>query len=506
MSGLLLDTELDPEQRDYAETIKTSGDALLTVINDILDFSKIEAGKVELEREPFDLRRTVEGALDLLAPAAAAKEIELAYSIDEHVPAALVGDAGRLRQIVLNLLSNALKFTETGEVELRLGAVCLGRRHGATADRWEIRIDVRDTGIGIPTEAKDRLFRSFSQVDVSISRRFGGTGLGLAISRRLAEVMDGSLEAESTGVSGQGSTFHLVVRADEAPGVAAPATPDPVDLRGRRVLVVDDNETNRRIVAVHLGRWGMDAQATASPREALDWVRAGQAFDLAILDFHMPELDGVELAEAIHETTSERPVPVIVLSSVGTRERRSTAVAGELTKPVKPSSLHDSIVTVLASGGAPTRTAPSRPAIDAGLAASHPLRILLAEDNAVNQKLALRLLERMGYTADVAVNGRAALDALEAATYDVVLMDVQMPELDGLEATRQARARWPERDVRIVAMTANAMEGDREMCLAAGMNDYVSKPIKPAELAAALMRAPSNGDRGNGNRAGEEGA
>ena len=497
MSGLLAETSLDAEQRDYADTIKTSADALLTVINDILDFSKIEAGKVELDREPFELRRTIEGALDLLAPAAAAKDVELVYAVDPDLPTGLVGDAGRVRQIVLNLLSNALKFTEQGEVELRLGGERIERRRGAAVDRWRITVDVRDTGIGIPAYRMDRLFQSFSQVDASISRRYGGTGLGLAISRRLAELMDGSLDAESSGVAGDGSVFRLVLQADEAPGLVPAAPRVPLDLAGCRVLVVDDNETNRRIVRAQASRWEMVARDTASPVEALDWVREGADFDLAILDLHMPDLDGIELAEAMRDATLGRgaePIPVLILSSVGARERRSDAVAAELTKPVKPSALLDAVMTVLVpdASRAAARPVPASPT-GAGLGASNPLRILLAEDNVVNVKLALKLLERMGYAADVAGNGFEVLDRLERTPYDAVLMDVQMPEMDGLEATRRIRARWPDRPVRIIAMTANAMEGDREMCLAAGMDDYLSKPIRPEAMAEALRTTTAAG-------------
>ncbi len=296
MSGLLLDTTLDTEQADYADTIKTSADALLTVINDILDFSKIEAGKVDLEHEPFDLRRAVEGVLDLMAPVAVERGLELVYAVDPDLPQALAGDAGRVRQIVLNLLTNALKFTERGEVELRLGGTRVAGTRGGPGDTWEVAVDVRDTGIGIPAYRMDRLFQSFSQVDASISRRYGGTGLGLAISRRLAELMDGSLEAESTGVDGDGSTFHLRFRANEAPALVPVVRRPSADLAGRRVLVVDDNDTNRRIVRAQVGRWGMVTSDTGSPQEALAWARAGERFDLAILDMNMPELDGAALA------------------------------------------------------------------------------------------------------------------------------------------------------------------------------------------------------------------
>jgi GAF domain-containing protein/CheY-like chemotaxis protein len=486
MSGLMLDTPLTEEQRDYAETIRTSGDALLTIINDILDFSKIEAGKVELEQRPFALAPCIEGALDVLATAAAAKHLELVYAIDDGLPRTIVGDEGRLRQVVLNLLSNAVKFTDRGEVELTVS----GR--SVHEERWEFTIDVRDTGIGIPTDRMDRLFHSFSQADASISRRYGGTGLGLAISRRLAELMGGSLVGESAGVAGEGSTFHLTFRA--AASAALAAAPPPlvgVDLAGRSVLVVDDNATNRRIVVKLLERWGMSSEATGSPREALGWVQSGRRFDLAVLDLHMPELDGIALAAALHAADAGASTPVVILSSLGAHERASDEVAAFLIKPIKPSSLQDTLATVLAGRSTSVQVRSTGTGIDRELGERHPLRILLAEDQAVNRKLALRLLERMGYLADVAGNGEEAITAIESSVYDVVLMDVQMPELDGLEATRRIRRRWPgAAGPRIVAMTANAMEGDREACLAAGMDDYISKPIRPETLSAALAATP----------------
>ncbi len=491
MSGLMLDTPLDDEQRDYAETIRTSGDALLTIINDILDFSKMEAGRVELEQQPFALRVCIEGAIDVLAPSAAAKHLELVYTIDEDLPRMIVGDEGRLRQVVLNLLSNAVKFTERGEVELTVtGRRLDGSGTDAAAARWSIVIDVRDTGIGIPADRMDRLFQSFSQADASISRRYGGTGLGLAISRRLAELMGGSIEAASDGVAGKGSRFRLTVQAAAAPEVAASEPVRLIDLAGKEVLVVDDNATNRRIVAKLLQRWGMTAVPSGSPREALAWVDAGRRFDLAIVDLHMPELDGIALATALRATEAGASTPVVVLSSLGAHDRTSEAIAGFLVKPIKPSALYDALATAIAGRSTTVSVRSSGPGIDHGLGARHPLRILLAEDNPVNQKLALRLLDRMGYRADVAGNGLEAIAAIEGSNYDVVLMDIQMPELDGLEATRRIRRRWPgDEGPRIVAMTANAMDGDREACLAAGMDDYIAKPIAPEELQAALVTA-----------------
>jgi len=511
MSGLLIDTPLNEEQRDFAETIRTSGDALLTIINDVLDFSKIEAGRVDLEARPFVLREAIEAALDILAPTAAKKGLELVYAIDDEVPVAVVGDAGRLRQIVLNLLSNAVKFTETGEVLVTVTGAERPARARSGATPWEIRVDVRDTGIGIPPEAMDRLFQSFSQVDASIARRYGGTGLGLAISRRLAELMDGSLDAESTGVPGEGSVFHLAVRLPmAAQDAVTPARPPRMeaDLSGRRVLIVDDNATNRRILVAQTAKWGMVPRETGSPAEALQWLAAGETFDIILSDLLMPEMDGVEFATRATQADGAAVPPIVILSSVGVRDRDESLLAGWLAKPVKPSALHDTIATILL-GGVVAQPVPAPAAANgdgAPLGERHPLRILLAEDNAVNQKLALRLLSQMSYGAEVAEDGQQAIDALEHGEYDVVLMDVQMPELDGLEATRRIRARWPDRSLRIVAMTANAMAGDREACIAAGMDDYISKPIHAADLTAALEKVPVQPMNGRPKKPRKEGS
>jgi PAS domain S-box-containing protein len=498
MSGLLLNTALSDEQREYAEIVRQSGDALLTVINDILDFSKIEAGKLELESQPFDLLECIEGALDLVATRAAEKGLDLAYVVADGTPGAIVGDVTRLRQILLNLLSNAVKFTERGEVVLSVSA----RRLDGAAPLYELTFSVRDTGIGIPPDRLGRLFQSFSQVDASTTRRYGGTGLGLAISQRLTELMGGRIGV--TSEVGVGSDFRFTIRAaaTEAPLRAARRDLSGVQpaLRERRVLVVDDNATNRRILTAHLDAWGMRPRATESPREALGWIQADEPFDLAILDMHMPEMDGVALARAIREHPAAARVPLVLFTSLGRREARaeSEGFAAYLHKPIKPSQLFDALVSVLAEQPVHVRereAAPSQLAPD--MARRHPLRILLAEDNVVNQKVALRLLGQMGYRADVAGNGLEAIDAIERQTYDVVLMDVQMPELDGFEASREINRRWPgERRPRIVAMTANAMQGDRELCVAAGMDDYVAKPIRVEELVSALERCPARGDAG----------
>jgi signal transduction histidine kinase/CheY-like chemotaxis protein/HPt (histidine-containing phosphotransfer) domain-containing protein len=490
MSGLLLGTELTDEQREYAEIVRSSGDALLTVINDVLDFSKIEARRMDLEAQPFDLREGVEAALDLVSARAAEKELDLAYLISDDTPAAIVGDVTRLRQILLNLLSNAVKFTETGEVVLSVTA----KRLDAPGADYELTFSVRDTGIGIPPDRIDRLFESFSQVDASTARKYGGTGLGLAISKRLTELMGGTMSVASR--LGYGSEFRFTIRAASAEGAVPPrrelrGTQPTLD--GKCVLAVDDNETNRRILAAYLDAWGMAVRMTGSPREALAWIEAGEPFDAAILDMHMPELDGVALARAIREHRSAAALPLLLFTSLGRREvgAESVGFAAHLTKPIKPSQVFDALAAVLA--GQPTRVekrTPSRRELDPEMAHRHPLRILLAEDNVVNQKLALRLLEQMGYRADVAGNGLEAVQAVERQPYDVVLMDVQMPEMDGFEASREITRRWSgDRRPRIVAMTANALQGDRELCLAAGMDDYMSKPIRVEELMAALERS-----------------
>jgi signal transduction histidine kinase/DNA-binding response OmpR family regulator len=490
MSGLLLNTTLTDEQREYAEIVRSSGDALLTVINDVLDFSKIEAGRMELEAQPFDLREGVEAAMDLIASRAAEKGLDLAYLISDDAPAAIVGDVARLRQILLNLLSNAIKFTDTGEVVLSVTA----KRLDVPEDVYELAFAVRDTGIGIPPDRIDRLFESFSQVDASTARKYGGTGLGLAISKRLTEMMGGTMSVESR--MGYGSEFRFTVRAPSAVG-AVPARRElrgtQPTLDGKHVLVVDDNETNRRILAAYLDSWGMAVTMTGLPREALGWIQAGETFDVGILDMHMPELDGVALARAIREHRTATALPLLLFTSLGRREAGAESVgfAAHLTKPIKPSQLFDALASVLA--GQPTRVekrTPTRLELDPEMAQRHPLRILMAEDNVVNQKLALRLLEQMGYRADVAANGLEAVAAIERQPYDLVFMDVQMPEMDGFEASREITRRWPaDRRPRIVAMTANALQGDRELCLAAGMDDYMSKPIRVEELLAALERS-----------------
>ncbi len=484
MTGLLLDTPLTAEQQEYAETIRTSGDALLTIINDILDFSKIESGSLDLEEQPFDLRDCLEDALDLLATRAAEKDLDLAYLIDDGVPGTLVGDVTRLRQVLVNLVGNAIKFTATGEVVVSVSS------RAATDRQHAVQFAVRDTGIGIPTERMDRLFKSFSQVDASTTRMYGGTGLGLAISKRLAELMHGTMWVESA--PGEGSTFFFTITAVSLPTQARiwqrSAQPS---LAGRRILIVDDNETNRRILTLQAQNWGMRARSAAHGTEALEWIRRGDPFDVAILDMQMPDLDGIALAAAIRAHRDARALPLVMLTSMGRREQGDQShFAAFLSKPIKQSQLHDVLMGIF--DAQPRKAAPAvgAPLLDVHLAERMPLRILIAEDNMVNQKLAVQLLAKMGYRPDVAGNGLEAIQALDRQPYDVILMDVQMPEMDGLEATRRICHRWPRaaRPV-IIAMTADAMQGDREKCLNAGMDDYVTKPVQISALVEALKRA-----------------
>jgi signal transduction histidine kinase/DNA-binding response OmpR family regulator len=481
MSGLLLDTTLNDEQRDYANTIRDSSEALLTIINDILDFSKIEAGRMDIEAQPFDLRECVESALDLISSRAAEKGLDIAYLFEGDTPAAIKGDLTRLRQILLNLLSNAVKFTDRGEVVLTV-----------TAEGDQLEFAVRDTGIGLDENGKSRLFQSFSQADSSTTRKYGGTGLGLAISKRLAELMGGTMWVESAG-PGHGSTFHFTIRSQRAhlpQGTRRDFIGAQPALQGKHILVVDDNATNRKILALQAVKWGMGVEDTEAPEQALQILKRG-SFDLAILDMHMPGMDGATLAARIRE--AGHTVPLVLFSSLGHKEVSDSLFAARLAKPLRQSQLFDTLVTLLVNDAAPRQVAErAKSRIDAEMASRHALRILLAEDNAVNQKLALRLLQQMGYRADLASNGIEAIECVARQTYDVVLMDVQMPEMDGIEASRRITTRWPAgRRPRIVAMTANAMQGDREMCLAAGMDDYLSKPIRLDELVEALMCVPT---------------
>ncbi|HMZ79022.1 MAG TPA: response regulator [Acidobacteriota bacterium] len=486
LTGLLLDTHLTPDQLDFVETIRASGDNLLTIINDILDFSKVESGKLTLEMQPCNLRDCLEGALDLVATQALQKGLNLAYLIEESTPAVVMTDMTRLRQILVNLLNNAVKFTPQGEVVVTLQSMARnGKSH-------EIHFTVKDTGIGIPENHLGRLFQTFSQVDASTTRKYGGTGLGLAISQKLCELMGGTIWVDSQ--EGVGSTFHFTIVAESVPGQPT------IDFQGRsaqlaekRVLIVDDNPTNRKILTLQTQSWGMIPRATASPLEALAWIQQGEPFDVAILDVNMPEMDGFDLATGIQKIRHQSILPLILLTSSAMRPSRTLATQVEfaacLTKPIKPKQLFTLLTTILGTSLPKAVPVQTRDELETQLGARFPLRILLAEDHVINQKVALRTLERMGYRADLAANGFEVIEALKRQSYDVILMDIQMPEMDGLEATRQICSRFSKsRKPWIIAMTAGVLTEDREKCFAAGMDDFISKPVTFQQLQAALER------------------
>ena len=495
MTNLLLQTGLNPEQRDYVETARASGDVLLTVINDILDFSKIEAGKLEFETLDFNLAEVVEETVELLAQRAQSKGVELGSLIDSAAPRRLRGDPGRLRQIILNLTGNAIKFTERGEVFVEVACV------EETPENVLLRFEISDTGIGIPVEAQERLFKPFSQTDSSTTRRYGGTGLGLVICKQLVERMSGEIGVRSA--EGEGSTFWFTVRLDKQPAAQGTAKHD--ELAELRVLIVDDHPTQRKVLAHHLHAWRVRNGLICAPADAVSFLRSaaadGTPFDFVVLDLQRPEVEGVELAAAIRATPELDRARVVLLTSLHQRTALPFRdIHAVLTKPVRPSTLYDCFVKVLKADTSTTvhfhRKSRAEGPVSAR-ALGRVLRILVAEDNAVNQKVAVRQLEKLGYSSvDVAANGLEAIEALKRTEYDVVLMDCQMPELDGYEATRRIR-QFSTGDrgassaaVHIVAMTANAMEGDRELCLAAGMDDYIAKPMRIEELQAALERVP----------------
>lgn len=504
MSNLLLSTKLDHEQREIGETINNSAEALLTIINDILDFSKVEAGKLELDPRPFELRECIESAIDLIAPKTAEKGLDLGYVVEPGTPEGIVADNTRLRQVLINLLINAVKFTDRGEIVLSAMKVSLetaetgGPQSKDEAGTCTLQFAVRDTGIGIPKDRMDRLFRSFSQVDASTTRRYGGTGLGLAISKRLVELMGGEVWVES--VEGTGTTFFFTIRAPTAPAPKrAQMSLAKVELTGKRLLIVDDNATNRRIMSLQAQAWGMIPRASESPSDALRRIAGGEAFDVIVLDMNMPEMDGIELARGIRALGDKGSVPLVLLSSMvpiseqKKKEMEDVKFTAMLSKPIKPSPLLNAFMAVFA--GAPARFAkpdqPKSPALDSEMADKFPLRILLVDDNATNRKLGFKVLERLGYKAELAGDGQSAVSSYTKGRHDVILMDIEMPDMDGLEATRLIRASGtPEtRQPFIVALTANAMAGDRERYLDAGMDDYLSKPLRVEELVASLKRA-----------------
>ncbi len=482
MAGLLLETNLLPEQQDYAETIRSSGEALLAIINDILEFSRIEAGKLDLEYRAFDPRALVEESLDVVAPAARNKGIELCAPFDNSVPAGLVGDGPRLRQILLNLLSNAVKFTEAGEVTLSVTAEPLP----AQAGYFQVRLSVRDTGIGISQAAQSKLFQSFTQSDSSTTRRFGGTGLGLAICKRLVELMGGSIGMESE--VGTGSTFWISVPLQSTPAaLSQPALTG--SLKGRRVLAVDDNSTNRSIIKQQLGRIGMIVTSVSTGPEALEELTLAaeqdRPYELGILDLHMPVMNGISLAKEIRRRDVLANLPLIMLTS--DRDRDEAAKAKQmgirmfLVKPVRQAALIKAVAEMFGQSVTP------QPAAGKIELQHLNARILIAEDNPTNQKVIVLMLRKLGCELVVAANGQEAVDAAQTSDFDAILMDCQMPVMDGFEATRQIRAQQ-RRHVPVIALTANAMEGEKERCTGAGMDDYLSKPVRPDELVAKLRQ------------------
>jgi signal transduction histidine kinase/CheY-like chemotaxis protein len=479
MTSLLIDTALDSVQRDYVETIRASGEHLLTIINDILDFSKIDSGTLTIEEQPFDLRTCIEESFDLITMKAAEKSLNLAFLLDDGLPQTWLGDVGRVRQILLNLLSNAVKFTEVGQIVVRVSGARLD------ADTWELHLQVQDTGIGIPADRVGRLFKSFSQVDVSTTRLYGGTGLGLAISKRLSEIMGGGVWLEST--VGEGSTFHVTLKVKSGPPLPVIVRRGGVSLQGRRVLIVDDLPINREILTRMTSAWDMVPVATALPSQALEWLSRGDRFHVAILDHQMPPKSGVTLAREIRGLPGAQDLPLVLLTSMGVLGRgdlEGIDFAALLTKPIKQALLHDRLLEIC---GGDAAAPPARPSTRVA-APSSRLRILLAEDNAINQKVAVLMLHKLGYAADVVGNGKEVLEVLNLRPYDLVLMDVQMPELDGLAATRAIIEKWPETRPRIIAMTASALADDRQLCLDTGMDGFIAKPVRLAELSAALER------------------
>jgi len=492
MTGLLLETNLTPEQREYVETIRVSGDTLLTIINDILDFSKIESGKMELEEAPFEIKDCVEDTLQLLAPEAIKKRLDLLHLIEPDVPDYIIGDVTRLRQILYNLVSNAIKFTEQGEVFV---SVKLKEKKG---DDILIEFAVKDTGIGIPKDKHSTIFQHFSQVDSSTTRKYGGTGLGLAICKRLVNLMGGEIWLESE--VGFGSTFYFTIKSKipkvQLPKVIVKSTQQI--LANKRVLLVDDNKTNLYILALQCKNWGLLPRSTVNPREALEWIKNGDPFDFAIVDMLMPEMDGIELTRSIRQYKNKYQLPVIMLSSAGIDERDKetydTLFNAFAAKPIKQSQLYELMVSIFAETSdlqtIKSKSEQPEPPVKAEkLVFNYPVKILVAEDNAINQKLIVKILNQLGYRPDVASNGLEVIDHLNKQRYDIIFMDVQMPEMDGLEATKYILQYWKnsERPI-IVAMTANVMHGDKERCLNAGMDDYISKPIISNDVRNIIVK------------------
>ncbi len=497
MTTLLLDTELSDEQQDFVEVIRSSGESLLAIINDILDFSKIESGRVELERHPYDFRECIEEAMDLLAPKAAEKGLELVVQIDPEVHTEVVGDVTRLRQVFVNLISNAIKFTATGDVIVSAEA----GPPDATGE-MELRFTVADTGIGIPKEKQDRLFQSFSQVDSSTTRHYGGTGLGLVISKRLAELMGGTMSVESE--AGRGAVFRFSIRA-HAGVVEFPPPPVPPHLRGKRVLMVENSAAQRRMVAQLAGIWGIElAEVETLAAAELRLRKAGPAFDAILLDYALLGDDPAESAKHLRQLPAATGAELLLFSARRLRsaDAEAAGACGYLHHPIRPRVLLELFERAMPQPERTEERLPVAPKADATLASRLPLRLLLADDNDINQKVGVNLLKRLGYLTDTVADGVEVLTALELKSYDIIFLDVQMPHMDGYEVARRIRSQWAGSDdtrPRLIAMTSNAMQGDRELCLQAGMDDYLAKPVRVAELQTALERwGPRRKERSDG--------
>jgi PAS domain S-box-containing protein len=462
-SGLLLDEQLTEEQRDYVESIRNSGQALMTLINEVLDFSRMEKEKMDLELQSFDLRNITEEALDMVAAQAASKGLELIYTFDKSAPEAIMGDPGKLRQVLGNLLSNAVKFTKTGEVDVIVSS---------DPDQDEIHFAIRDTGIGIPQEDMGKLFQPFSQLDMSYSRGYEGTGLGLAISRKLVELMGGKIWVES--VLGKGSTFHFTIHAETAPAEFKPFLTG--GFKGKQVLIAVENQTLRRILGRQAHAWGIVPMMAAGIYEAVGLLQRDDNFDAVIIDASKDDA----LSMIAEKRDRWKRLPFVALAALGQKMPQDLFQA-VLTKPLKPAKLFNALKDVLVKREASGPVEASKMKKSYG-----PQRILLAEDNISNQKVTLQILKKLGYRADAVVNGQEVLEALERQPYDIIFMDVKMPVMNGIEAARKIRERWPENGPKIIAVTAYALAGDKEKCLAAGMDDYIPKPVQKEDLAKAL--------------------
>jgi CheY-like chemotaxis protein len=480
MTSVLLDTKLTDEQKECAEVIRNAGEHLLALINDILDLSKMEAGKVELEVQPLNLNDCIESSVDMVSTFANNKGVGLGYLMQPNTPEGILGDIGRLRQILVNLLSNAVKFTPNG------GEVILEVSARAEANDYEIEFAVSDTGIGIAAEAIPRLFKPFSQADSATHA--GGTGLGLSISKHLVELMGGQIGVESQ--PNQGSVFKFTIKTQPAALAKTTTTLLPQsNLQGRRVLVVDSLAINRRILSHHLETFGMMPRVTGSSPEAMSWIKKGEAFDLALLDYQMPDIDGMTLARLLRRHRSIQELPTILLSASVVGHVDTNIIVSVLPKPIKPSKLLATISALFTQSQTITANTTESLNFSADLALQHPLSILIAEDNSVNQLVIKKMFLRLGYQPDFAINGQEALTAVERQHYDVVFMDVQMPVMDGLTATRELCRRWQTGvRPRIVGMTANALPEDQRVCEQAGMDDYVPKPVTAEALVAAILR------------------